>query len=71
MPIYAAAEMVDHSLFATGDAPFGPYVKGQALGMTLGEWLAAGGQELIPCTGDRAKLDMTYEKLVQNGVYTL
>ena len=53
MPIYAAAEMVDHNLFATGDAPFGPYVKGQALGMTLGEWLAAGGQGTYTVTGDR------------------
>ena len=71
MPVYAAAELVEHNLFGTGDAPFGPYPKGQDLGMTLGEWLAAGGQGTYTVTGDRAKLDMTYENLVPNGVYTV
>ena len=71
LPIYAASELVEHNLFATGDAPFGPFPKGAALGMTMGEWLAASGEGTYTVTGDRAKLDMTYEKLVPNGVYTV
>lgn len=71
LPVYAASELVEHNLFATGDAPFGPFPKGEALGMTLGEWLAASGEGVYTVTGDRARLDMTYEKLVPNGVYTV
>lgn len=71
LPVYAASEPVEHDLFSTGDVPFGPYPIGAALGMTLGEWLAASGHGTYTVTGDRAKLEMTYEKLVPNGVYTV
>lgn len=71
LPVYAAAEWVAHNLFAEGDAPFGPFPKGQALGMTLGEWLAASGEGTYTVTGNLARLELTYEHLVPNGVYTV
>jgi hypothetical protein len=71
LPIYAASELVDHDLFGTGDAPLGPYGKGMALGMTLGEWLAASGQGSYTVIGDRAKIELTFEKLVPDGIYTV
>lgn len=70
LPIYAAAELVEHDLFGTGDKPLGPYASGAALGMTLGEWLAATGEGSYTVSGDRAQIDLTFEKLVPNGIYT-
>jgi hypothetical protein len=70
MPVYASAEFVDHDLFGTSDNPVGPYAKGADLGMTMGEWLAATGQGTYTVTGDRAKIEMTFENLVPNGLYT-
>ncbi len=71
MPVYAAAAMVEHDLFGTSDAPVGPFAKGEELGMTMGEWLAASGQGTYSVTGDRAKIDLTFENLVPNGVYSV
>jgi hypothetical protein len=39
--------------------------------MTLGEWLSAGGEGTYTVIGDRAEIDMTYENLVPNGIYTV
>lgn len=70
LPVYAASELVKHDLFGTSDAPIGPFEKGADLGMTLGEWLSATGQGTYSVTGGRAKIEMTLENLVPNGVYT-
>lgn len=70
MPAYAAGTLVEHDLFGTSAAPVGPFEKGAELGMTLGEWLAATGQGTYTVTGDRAKIEMSLENLVPNGLYT-
>jgi hypothetical protein len=70
LPIYAAGALVEHDLFGASDNPIGPYGKGVALGMTLGEWLSATGQGSYTISGNRAKIEMTYANLVANGVYT-
>ncbi|MEX1021301.1 MAG: hypothetical protein WDZ49_16690 [Litorilinea sp.] len=70
LPIYAAGELVEHDLFGTGENPLGPYANGMALGMTLGEWLSATGHGSYTVTGERAKIELTFEKLVPNGIYT-
>jgi hypothetical protein len=36
----------------------------------LGEWLSASGQGSYTVTGDRAKIELTFENLVPNGIYT-
>ncbi len=71
LPVYAAASVVGHDLFGSGENPVGPYEKGQALGMTMGEWLAGTGQGTYTVIGNRAKIDFTLERLVPNGVYTV
>jgi hypothetical protein len=71
LPIYAASELVEHDLFGTGDLPLGPYAKGEALGMTLGEWLAATGHGSYTVIGSRARIELTFEDLVPNGLYTV
>ena len=55
------------------DPPFdwGPYPKGAPMGMTLGEWLAAQARGTYSVQGGKARLDLTFEHLVPNGLYTL
>ncbi|MBV7331209.1 hypothetical protein KFU94_23825 [Chloroflexi bacterium TSY] len=40
---YTAADDLGHYPFELGENPLGPFPKGEALGFTLGEWLAAKG----------------------------
>jgi hypothetical protein len=70
-PIYAATELKEHNLFQTGESPLGPFEKGEALGMTLGEWLSASGKGSYTVIGDQAKINLRFENLVPGGVYTL
>jgi hypothetical protein len=69
-PLYRSSVEVELDLF---EPPFdtGPYPKGEPLGFTLADWLAAKGQGTYTVKGDRAVIDMTFDKLVPNGVYTV
>jgi hypothetical protein len=71
VPVYAAADTVDHDLFALRENPFGPYPKGNELGFTMEAWLAGTGHGVYTVAGDQAVMDFTFEKLVPNGVYTM
>lgn len=68
--IYAAAEPIEHDPAELGPTPRGPFPKGASLGITLSEWLAAGGEGTYNIEGNQAALDVTLENLVPNGVYT-
>ncbi len=68
-PIFAAAEPQEHAPFDV-DA-IGPYQKGTELGMTLGEWFAAQGQGDYQCVDGEATIDVAFEGLVPDGVYTM
>ena len=67
-PLYAPAAVVKHAPFEPEKV--GPYPKGKALGVTLGEWLAAEGRATYTCVDGAGKLEATFTKLVPNGVYT-
>lgn len=69
--VYAAASAVEHDPFKLTDNPLGPYPKGKGLGFTLEEWLGAEGNGTYMVDGDSAQLDLTFQKLVPNGVYTV
>lgn len=70
--VYAARETVDHDPFKVGDNPLGPYPKGNPLGFTLGEWLAATGKgEYKVFSDNTAELDLSFNNLIPNGVYTV
>lgn len=69
--VYASSETVAHDPFKLGSNPLGPYPKGQALGMTLEQWLGAKGSGTYTVDGDTANLDLTFDALVPNGVYTV
>ena len=60
-----------HDLFQLDPDPLGPYGKGAELGFTLEEWLAATGSGAYTVVGDQAQIDLSFEKLVPNGIYTL
>jgi hypothetical protein len=70
-PLYAAPTSVPDDPFQVGPNPLGPFPKGKALGLTLGEWLAATGRGMYTVRGDDAELDVQFEKLVPNGSYTM
>lgn len=54
-----------------GPTPLGPFPKGASLGFTLQQWLAATGSGAYTITGDKAELNLAFQKLVPNGVYSV
>jgi hypothetical protein len=68
-PLYATATTTAHEPFNT--AANGPYQKGNALDITLGEWLAATGTGSYQCVDDQGEIALEFSGLVPNGVYTL
>ncbi|WP_300010511.1 hypothetical protein [uncultured Roseobacter sp.] len=68
-PLYAPAVPVAHNFLDTEDT--GPYPKGRALGLTLGEWFAAKGNGTYTCENGVGKVDFSFENLVPDGVYTM
>ncbi|WP_299406889.1 hypothetical protein [uncultured Roseobacter sp.] len=68
-PLYAPAVPVAHNFLDTTDT--GPYPKGPALGITLGEWFAAKGAGTYTCEDGVGEVDFAFENLVPNGVYTM
>ena len=70
-PVYAAAKLIEHDPMELGEAPYGPYPQGPELGFTLDEWLAGTGHGTYTVYGDEAELDLAFENLVPDGVYTV
>ena len=68
-PAYTTKTSHHHVPFAPVGA--GPFEKGKALGMTLGEWLAGTGTADYTCKGGAATIKIDFEKLVPNGIYTV
>lgn len=69
--VYGSTERIEHDPFQLNDNPLGPYPKGEPLGFTMGEWLAGTGSGTYTVDGNQAELNLEFEKLVSNGVYTL
>lgn len=68
-PLYAPAEPVEHTPLQTDNV--GPWRKGKPLGITLGQWFAAKGAGRYTCEDGVGVLDVSFENLVPNGVYTM
>jgi len=68
-PLYAAASPLPHD--PNNPAAVGPYKKGRALGITLGQWLAGTGTGTYTCTDGQGSVVASFKKLVSNGVYTM
>jgi hypothetical protein len=67
--LYAAADPIKHNPFDAKD--LGPYKKGRALGISLGQWLAASGSGTYSCANGQGRVNVAFRKLVPNGVYTM
>jgi hypothetical protein len=68
-PLYGAQKPLPHSPFDADE--LGPWAKGEALGLTLGEWLAAEGAGRYTCKDGEGHIDIAFEGLVPDGVYTM
>jgi hypothetical protein len=68
-PVYNSMERHD----ADYEEPFdiGPFEPAEPLGFTLGDWLATTGTGTYKADGDQATIDLQFEHLVPNGLYTL
>jgi len=67
-PLYAAEEPVKHNPF--DPKALGPYKKGRALGLTLGQWLGAAGTGTYTCRDGAGTVQASFTKLVPNATYT-
>lgn len=67
--LYSANENVP----ADFNPPFelGPWSQGVPLGFTLEQWIRAEGRGTYTVRGDRARLDLVFDNLIPDSVYTL
>ncbi|MEO1679999.1 MAG: hypothetical protein AAFU80_17785 [Pseudomonadota bacterium] len=68
-PLFASAEPQRHMPFDS--SAVGPFPKGAPLGLTLGEWFTASGNGSYTCENGEGHLQVAFEGLVPEGVYTL
>lgn len=69
LPLYTPAKPVEHQPF--DPEATGPWPKGRALGITLGEWFAATGRGSYSCNDGQGWIRVEFERLVPNAVYTM
>ncbi len=69
LPLYATAVPIPHQPFE--EDALGPYEKGKPLGITLGQWFDAKGAGKYRCENGQGHLEVAFNKLVPNGVYTM
>ncbi|WP_299470851.1 hypothetical protein [uncultured Roseibium sp.] len=68
-PLFAPAEAVPHTPLQIENT--GPWPRGKALGMTLGEWFSAKGTGNYSCANGKGIVNLRFENLVPNGLYTV
>lgn len=68
-PLFAADRSIPHDPF--DPQAVGPYNKGKALGVTLGEWLKHRGTGNYEVNDGTGNLDLEFTGLVPEGVYTM
>ncbi len=68
-PLFKTAVEVKHNPF--DPKAVGPHPKGEALGMTLGQWLKHRGTGTYTCQDGQGTMRLEFSGLVPNGVYTM
>lgn len=68
-PLYRTAYPLHHNPFDAGAV--GPYARGEALDLNLGEWYAAEGEATYHCQEGTGHMEATFSGLVPEGVYTM
>jgi hypothetical protein len=67
--LYKTSERIPHNPF--DPAALGPHPKGEAMGMSLGQWLKQRGTGTYSYENGVGSLDLEFTNLVPNGVYTM
>ena len=72
-PIYSIGSADDFVFdpFQLQDNPLGPFEAGEQLDMTMRDYLGARGSGTYTLEGDMATVDLWFDRLIPNGVYTL
>ena len=70
-PVYATVQTVANAPFTHGGSAVGPYARGKALGMTLGDFIAATGTGSYECDDGIGLVEVGFDNLVPDGVYTM
>ena len=68
-PLFKTAIPIPHNPFDA--SAVGPHPKGQAFGMTLGEWLRHQGAGTYSCQNGEGRIDTQFSGLVANGIYSM
>lgn len=69
LKLYASSLPVSHD--PGNENATGPYIQGRELNMTLRDWLAAKGTGDYTCRQGKGQLEIAFENLVPNAVYTM
>ena len=69
--LFASNSAIAHDYFKLGAAPLGPFAKGRQLQITFSDWLAANGAGTVVNDNDRTNIDLSFNKLVPFGVYSV
>lgn len=67
-PLFATTEETEHDPSGQND---GPFPKGEALDLTLSEWLAGSGSMAYACVDGEGHITGRYQNLVPLGLYTV
>jgi hypothetical protein len=68
---YATTNATPHDVYELAPNSRGPFPKGEALGFTLGQWIAAIGTGTYIEENDDATMNLTFHNLMPNGTYTV
>lgn len=69
--LFASETVIPHDPEKFGPNPLGPFWKGDELGFTLRQWLAAQGSGVYVLNGKNAELTLAFQKLVPQAQYVL
>ncbi len=68
--MYTAAKPTQPDPTKRGPNPLGPFPKGASLGFTVEQWVAATGTGTYTLDGDNGELQLSFQNLRPNGLYT-
>jgi hypothetical protein len=70
-PVFRTSAPAEHDPFGLGETPLGPFDRGQPLGFTLGEWMAASGHGSVATSDGNHLLELSFDSLIPAGLYTI
>jgi hypothetical protein len=68
---YSTVNATPHDTYKVTPHALGPFLRGDDLGFTLGQWLAAIGTGTYVEQNGTATINLTFRNLVPNGTYSI